>query len=127
MQIQFDDIASGERLLRQVREKEFVDDTRACDAYQTLLLPGGMRGHHHTTQYAIGSHRDLWAVVQRANHLTFGTLLNLIGRQVQPRLNEWMVEQVIVLAARHKRKASHIGEHRSIAILPIEPEQRAFW
>ena len=36
-----------------------------------------------------------------------------------------MIEQVIVFAARHKREPSHIGEHGSVTILPIEPEQRA--
>jgi hypothetical protein len=37
-----------------------------------------------------------------------------------------MIEQVIVFAARHKREASHIGEHGSIAILPIQPQKSAF-
>jgi len=40
---------------------------------------------------------------------------------VQPRLNERVIEQAIVFAARHKREASHIGKHSSRAILPIEP------
>jgi hypothetical protein len=37
-----------------------------------------------------------------------------------------MIKQVIVFATGHKREPSHIGEHRSIAVLPIEPEQCAF-
>ncbi len=37
MQIPFDDIGGGERLLRQVGEKEFVDGTRTCDANGALF------------------------------------------------------------------------------------------
>ena len=37
-----------------------------------------------------------------------------------------MIEQAIFFAARHKREPSHIGKHGSSAILPIEPQQRAF-
>jgi hypothetical protein len=35
-----------------------------------------------------------------------------------------MVEQVIVFPAHHKREPSHIGEHRPIAILSIQPQER---
>ncbi len=45
---------------------------------------------------------------------------------MQARLNLRMIEQIIVLATRHKREASHIGKHRPIPILAIEAEQRAF-
>src|SRR5437764_3765849 len=79
-----------------------------------------MRGHDHAAWHALGPYRDLGAIVEAAHHRTFGTLLKLIGSQVQPRLNERMIEQVIVFAARHKRKRGHIGEHGPIAILPIK-------
>ena len=36
-----------------------------------------------------------------------------------------MIEQVIVFATGHKRETSYIGEYGSVAILPVEPEQRA--
>lgn len=85
-----------------------------------------MGGHDHTAGDTLGSHRDLGAIVETALHLTFGTLLELVGRQVQTRLNQRMIEQVIVFATGHKRETSHIGEHNPIAILSIEPEQRAF-
>jgi hypothetical protein len=45
---------------------------------------------------------------------------------VQPPLNQRMIEQVIVFAAGHKREASHISEHSSIAILPVKAQQGAF-
>ena len=37
-----------------------------------------------------------------------------------------MIEHSIVFAARHKREPSHIGKHGSSAIVPIEPQKRAF-
>jgi hypothetical protein len=70
MQVQLDHIAGREGVLRQGREEEFVDDARTCDAYRTLLLPGGMRGHDHATGLALGSHRDLWTIIEAARHLT---------------------------------------------------------
>lgn len=38
MQVQFDDIAGAECLLRQIREEEFIDDSRTCDTNLALLL-----------------------------------------------------------------------------------------
>ena len=37
-----------------------------------------------------------------------------------------MIEHAVFFAARHKREGGHIGKHGSRAILPIEPQQRAF-
>ena len=45
---------------------------------------------------------------------------------MQTRLNQRMIEQVIVFAARHKREASHISEHGPVAILPVKAQQGAF-
>ncbi len=45
MQIQRHDISSGERALGKIRQKQFVDDTRASDADPTLDCPGGMGCH----------------------------------------------------------------------------------
>jgi hypothetical protein len=127
MQIQFNDIADREGVLGQIREEQLVDHAFSCDANRTLLFRSLMRGHNDAIELAIGPDRDLWTVVEAAHHLTFGSLLHLIGGQVQACLNERMVEQAIVFPAGDKREASHIGEDRSIAILPIEPHQRAFW
>lgn len=38
----------------------------------------------------------------------------------------WIVKEAIVFAMRHTCQASHIGEHCSIAIVPITPEQHVF-
>jgi hypothetical protein len=127
MEVQLDHIAGGEGVLRQVREKQFVDHPCAGDPNRTLLLPGGMGSHDHAAGHPLGSHRDLGAIVQTAHQLAFGTLLELIRGQVQARLNQRMIEQAIGFVAGHKREASHIGQHGSRAVLPIEPQQRAFW
>jgi hypothetical protein len=127
MQLQLDHIAGREGVLGQLREEEFVDHPRACHPNGALLLPGGMRGDDHATEHTIGPHRDLWAIVEAAHHLAFRALLDLVGRQVQPGLNERMVEQAIVFPARNIREPSDISEDRSIAILPVKPDQPTFW
>ena len=81
-----------------------------------------MRGHHHPAECSLGSHRDLGAVVEAALHLTFGTLLELIGRQVQPRLNQRVIEQVIVFAA--VTNANEATSERT-APLPYCPSSRS--
>ena len=70
MQIHLDDISSSERLLRQVREEEFVDDACPCDANATLLGAGWVGCHHHAQPHALGSHWHFWAVVEAAYCLT---------------------------------------------------------
>ena len=123
MQIQFNDIRGGECLLRQVGEKEFVHNTRTRDTNGTLLFAGWMRGHHHAAEDALGPHRHVWAIVEAADDLAFGTLLEQIGRQVQTRLNQRMIEHRVLFAARHEAKACQIGEHGPGAILSVESKQ----
>jgi hypothetical protein len=63
-------VRGGEGTLRQSGEEEFVHDPCTRDANRTLLVPSGMRCHHHAAQHALGSHGHLWAVVETAHHLT---------------------------------------------------------
>ncbi len=125
MQVQFDDIAGGECLLRQVREEQFVDHPCACDPNRTLLFPCRMGGDDHAARRSFGSYRDLGAIVEAADHLAFGTLLDLIRWKMQPRLDQRMVKHAVLFAAGHKRETGYIGEHGSGAILAVEPQQRA--
>ena len=74
-------------------------------------------------EHALGSHRHSGAVVEAAHHLAFRTLLELIGGQVQTRLDERMIEHGVLFATGHKGEASQIGKHSPRAILAIEPEQ----
>jgi hypothetical protein len=128
VQIQFDDIAGGECLLWEIGEEECVDDarTRDTDRFLLLFLPSlvsRMGRHHNPVGHALGSHRNLWTVVEAAHGLTFWTLLELIGRQVQPRLNQWVIQHAVLFATGHKRETSEVSDHGSQAILAVKPEQ----
>ena len=125
MQVEFDDISSGEGLLRQVREEEFVDDARTRDANGALLFACWMGCHHHAAGHTLGSHRHFWAVVEAAHHLAFWTLLELIWWEMQTRLDQRMIEHGVLLAAGHKGEAGQISEHGPGPILAVEPKQGA--
>ena len=128
MQIQFNYIRSGERLLLQIREEEFVDDACARDANRALLLRSLMGCHHHAAKDTFGAYRHLWAIVEAAHRLTFRALLELIWWKVQACLDERVIEHAVLFAARHKAEASQIGEHGPGAILAIEPQQsKSLW
>src|SRR5215469_3211987 len=60
------------------------------------------------------------AVVQAAHESTFGTLLELIGRQEQTRLDQGMIKGCVLLATGHKSEPSQIGEHGSRPILAVK-------
>src|SRR6266700_4722538 len=127
MQIHLNDVGSGESLLRQHGEEEFVDDARTREANGTLLCASGMGCHHHAAQHTIGTHRHLRAVIEAAHALAFRRLLELIGGQVQARLDERVIEDREVFAAGHEGEASEIGEHGPGPILSVEPQQRTRW
>ena len=71
MQIQFDHIGSGECLLREVCQEQFVDHTPTRDPNRALLFGGGTGRHDHATQHALGSNRHLGAVVETAHESFF--------------------------------------------------------
>ena len=81
--------------------------------------------HDHTAEHTLGSHRNLWAIVEAAHHQAFWALLELIWGQVQTRLHKRMIQYGVVFATGHKREPSQVGEHSTGAILPIEPDQGA--
>jgi hypothetical protein len=105
MQIQFDDIGSGECRLGQVAEKELVDHACTGDAYWTLLLAGRMGRHHHATQHAQRSHWHLRAVVEAAHGLAFWALLELIRGEVQTCLHQRMIKRGVLFTSDHESEA----------------------
>ncbi len=127
MQVQFDNIASRERLLGQAGKEEFVDHAPTGDAHRTLLLAGRMSRHHDAAWHALGSHWHRRAVIELARGLAFGALLELIRWQVQTCLNQWMIKHAVFFATGHKGEASEIGEDRAQAILPVKPQTCMFW
>src|SRR5579875_2340352 len=127
MQIQFDHIASGEALLRQRGEEQFIDDACACDSNRTLLETLWMSRHHHAAAHSLWPYRHIWTVVETAGDLAFRALLEVIGGKMQTRLDEWMIKDRVLSASCHIGEASQVGEHRSAAILSIKPEQNALF
>ena len=121
MQVHLDHIAGRKAVLRQVGEKQFVDHPSTGDADWARLGAGGMCGHDHAVGSSFRSHRNLGAIVEAANQLAFGTLLELIRRQVQACLNQGVIQHAVVFTASYKREARHIGKHRAQAILAIQP------
>jgi len=79
MQVQLDGIGSGEGMLREIGEEEFVDDARTRDAYGTFLLPSWMGGHHRAAEWSIWPDRHVRTIVEAADELAFRPLLELIG------------------------------------------------
>jgi hypothetical protein len=122
MQIEGDDIGGRERLLRQVREEEFVDDALSGEADTTLLFSSRMGRHHHPAALPRRPHRHIRAVVEGAHQLTFRACELLIGRQMQAALHLWKVQHAVVFAACHRAEACQIGQDGSRAILPIQPQ-----
>ena len=108
---------------RQIGEEEFVDHARTRDANGALLFASWMCRHHHSARHALGSHLHRLAVVEAAHHLAFRALLELIGGQVQTRLDERMIEHGVLFAARNIGEASQVSQHGPGAILSIEPEE----
>jgi hypothetical protein len=123
MQIQLNDESLGKRSLRQIGEEEFIDDACPRDAHRTLLEAFGVGSHHYATHYALRAYRHLRAVVEATYRLAFRALLDLIGGQMQTRLDERVIEYGVVFAAGDKGEVGHICKHRPGAILPVEPQQ----
>lgn len=123
VQVEFDDIASGEFLLWQAGKEEFIDDPRTGDANRTLLESLRMSRYHDAAQHRLWPHRHRLAVVETACHLALRALLDLIGRQMQTSLDEGMIKDGVVFASCHIGKANQVGEYSSRAILAVEPQQ----
>src|SRR6266536_369730 len=128
MQIQRHDISSGEGLLRQLRQEQFVDEFAAFDTNAVLCWPRRMGRHHQAAALPTRAHRHVRAVIERADQATFRARELLIGRQVQARLDDRQVKDPIVFASHHEGETEQIGQDGSGPIQPIKPEEGAlFW
>lgn len=125
MQVECHHIGGGECVLREMGEKEFVDQARAGEAHTALLSVRRMGRHHHAAPLPIRSHRNVWAVVECAYQLTFRAAELLIGRQVQAALDLWPIQHGVIFAAHDEREACQIGDDGPCSILPIQPHQGA--
>src|SRR5690242_6707934 len=73
MQIDRYDIRSGEGLLRQPRQEQFVDDPVALDTNPVLCWPGRMGCYHQAAALPAYTYCHIWAVIERADQVTFRT------------------------------------------------------
>ena len=88
--------------LSQAGEEEFVDDAFPRDANPALLFAGWMGRHHHAAMHALRAHWHIRAVVEATHSLAFRTVMELIGWQVQPCLNQSMIQHRVVFPAHHQ-------------------------
>lgn len=88
-----------------------------------FFFPATSSRHHHAAQHPLRSHRHLRAVVETADDLTFRTLLDLVGGQMQACRDERVIEHAVLFAASYEGEAGQVGEHSPCAILSVEPEQ----
>src|SRR5258708_24646852 len=123
MQVEGDDIGSGESALGKIREEEFIDDTRAGDTDWALPRVRRMGCHHHAAALSRWPHRHIRTIVERAHQITFRAYELLIGWQVQAALDLRSLQHCVVFAARHIGEACQIGDDSPRAILPIQPQQ----
>lgn len=70
MEVEGHYIGSRKSGLRQVRQKEFGDETATFDANLALLHGGGMGRHHDSTALPSRPQREVRAVIERASNPT---------------------------------------------------------
>jgi hypothetical protein len=125
MQVEGHHIGGGERVLRQLGEKEFIDHAIASVTDAALFRGLRVGGHHDAAAAALRSHSDLGAVVELAHQAAFPAAELLIGRQVQTALDRLLIQHGVIFAAHHERQACQIGDDGPCSILPIQPQQGA--
>src|SRR6266699_3154886 len=125
MEVECHDIGGGERVLRKLGEKEFIDNALAGVTDAALFLGSRVGGHHDAAAHALRPHRDIGAVVELPHQAAFRAAELLVGRQVQTALDLWPTQHGVIFAAHHEREARQIGDDGPRPILPIQPQQGA--
>jgi hypothetical protein len=104
MQVECHHIGGGERVLREVSEKEFVDHALAGVTDAALFRGLRMGSHHDAAAHALWSHRDIRAVVELPYQATFRAAELLIGRQMQTALDLWPIHYGVIFPAHYERE-----------------------
>src|SRR6266567_6697331 len=123
MQVECHHIGGGERVLREMGEKEFVDHALAGVTDAALCLGSRVGGHHDAAAHALWPHRYIGAVVELPHQATFRTTELPFCRQVQTALDLWPIQHGIIFAAHYEREACQIGYDGPCPILPIQPQE----
>jgi hypothetical protein len=87
MEIQGHDITRRERVLRQLRQEEFIDNACAGHSHPTLASRCRMRGDHDPAGFLRRTQRQIRTIVEGTAHPAFRMREVLIGRQVQTGLH----------------------------------------
>jgi hypothetical protein len=117
MQIQFNDIAGGEPLLRQSGEEEFVDDAPSREANRTLLLARRMGRDDQAAQHAFRADWHGWTVIEATHDLAFWALLLLIRRQLQARLDEGVLTSHCTPCCTSRDQSARQGQPAALSYL----------
>jgi hypothetical protein len=125
MQVECHHIGGGERVLREMSEKEFVDHALAGVTDAALFLGSRMGSHHDAAAHALWSHRDIGAVVELPYQATFRAAELLIGWQMQTALDLWPIYYGVIFPAHDEREVCQISDDSSRPILPIQSQQGA--
>ncbi len=88
-----------------------------------FVVPATSSRDHHSAPQSRRPDGYIRAVVEGAADSALRMSQLLIGGQVQTSLNLGSIQKLIVLPPRHIEEASQVGEDRSRAILPIQPQQ----
>jgi hypothetical protein len=99
MQIQRDDVARHERVLRQIGQEQFIDDACAGHTDPTLDCPSGMSCYKNPTQHALRTQSQTRTVIEATRHPAFRVSHVLIGRKFQTGLDLRSLQNLIVFAA----------------------------
>jgi hypothetical protein len=123
MQVECQHIGGGERVLREMGEKEFVDHALAGVTDAALCLASRVGGHHDAAAHAIWPHRDIGAVVELPHQVTFRAAELLIGRQMQTALDLWPIQYIVIFATHHEQEVCQIGDDSPCPILAVQSQQ----
>ncbi len=127
MQVERHHISSGEGILRQSGQEQFIDEPVTGVADAALLLPRRMRGNDDPAGLAVPIDGHRWTVMERAADPALRMGEVLIGRQVQASPHLVPVEQMIVLAPRHVGQFRQVSQDGSGTLLPIQAHHGVFW
>jgi hypothetical protein len=125
MQVKGHHIGGGERVLREMREKEFVDHALVGVADAALFRGSRMGRDHDAAAYPLWSHQDIGAVVELPHQATFRAAELLIGRQMQTALDRLLIQNGVIFPAHDEREACQIGDDGPRPILSIQPQKGA--
>ena len=99
MQVKSQHIGGGERVLRQMGEKKFVDNAIAGVTDAALFRARWMGGYHDPATRALWPDSDIGTVVELPHQATFCTAELLVGRQVQATLHLWPIQHGVITAS----------------------------